>query len=95
MKGPFPAWVEGIILSRAFTDMDPRRPQTPKELVPDGPRGYPEHTLPLVRDQRPELSPQTASESHPLSSTPDYIMKWDSGVAVTSQKTQRVRSSHS
>ena len=69
MKGSFPAEAEGIILSHAFVEMDPRRPHLPKELVSSGPQDYPEHTLALVQNQRPELF-HKAQASH----TPSLIL---------------------
>lgn len=74
MKGSFPAEAEGIILSHAFKEMEPRISQPPKELVSNGPQGYEEHTLALAQNQRPEQPHKPQASHSPSLILPDHAI---------------------
>lgn len=69
-------------------------PNTEGARAPWPPRLSRTHPFPGTGSET-GTAPQTSSESHPFSDTPECIMKWDSGVEVAPQITPGVRSSHS
>lgn len=67
MKGSFPAGAESVMLSHAFTEVDPKRPQPRKELVSNGPEALQSTPITLVVNQRPEMPRKLqASRTPPL-----------------------------
>lgn len=94
MKGSFPTEAQGIILSNAFMEMDPRRSQLSEELVSNGPPGCPEHILTLVQNQRPELPRRPRASHTPSLTLPDHAIQWNLEVDWAPQISQGLGSSY-
>lgn len=71
MKGSFPDGAGGFILSHAFTGMDPRRHQLPKELMSDGPGSYPGHPSGPDTKSEARMTPQSSTKSYSFPDTPN------------------------